>query len=143
MLSYGDNKINACGPGNDSPAREKLQKQEGGGDLLKCGPRGTVYCRPWASPSNRAPRESTASVQEDAGTQLSRPGDHLMVPVGMCDLGGPCREATERFEERENVLEKVNIFRNCGIKAIMAVLIIVHTWHCVKIWKTALLYAFF
>ena len=84
-----------------------------------------------------------ASVQEDAGTQLSRSGDHLMVPVGMCDLGSQCRESTERFEERENVLEKVNIFRNCGIKAIMAVLIIVHTWHCVKIWKTALLCAFF
>lgn len=60
-----------------------------------------------------------------------------MVPVGVCDFGVQCREAIEGFEEREDMLEKVNIFRNCRIKAIMAVLIIVDTWHRVKIWKTA------
>lgn len=54
------------------------------------------------------------------GTQLS------------CDFGGreggDCREAIHRFEEKGDVLEKVNILRNCSrIKVIVDVLRIVAT----------------
>lgn len=41
---------------------------------------------------------------------------------------GDCKEAIHRFEEKGDVLEKVNILRNCsGIKAIVDVLRIVAT----------------
>lgn len=51
--------------------------------------------------------------------------------------GGQCREAIQRCEEREDVLERVNIFRNCSrIKATVALVIIVDTWHRVGTWKT-------
>lgn len=43
-------------------------------------------------------------------------------------LGGHCRKAIQRFEKREDVLERVNIFGNCSrIKAVVAVLLIVGT----------------
>lgn len=44
-------------------------------------------------------------------------------------MGGHCRKAIQRFEKRgEDVLERVNIFRNCSrIKAVVAVLLIVGT----------------
>lgn len=49
----------------------------------------------------------------------------------------------QRCEEREGTLEKVIIFSNWRIKAILAVLIIVDPRHCVKIQKTAWSHAFY
>lgn len=42
FLSCGSNNGNVDGPGNDPPAREKLQEQQGGGSLLNQSPRGGI-----------------------------------------------------------------------------------------------------
>lgn len=62
------------------------------------------------------------------GIQLSWDFEGPGMVGGGIGGAGDCKEAIHRFEEKGDVLEKVNILRNCsGIKAIVDVLRIVAT----------------